>query len=146
MNHKEYCQAVENKKYPKNPICPIGSSFINDAGEIKNIIESCNLNSVAIIHSFANKARSNHYHTNENYHFLFCISGLFEYYERDIDEVVNEETFKPILVKAGEMIFTPPNKVHLIIFKQDTVLLSLGKNPRDHSSHEETLIREKFFK
>lgn len=66
-----------------------------------------------------------------------------EYYERDINESF---TGRPLVVKAGEMVFTPPLKVHLVRFTQDTTLLSLAKNVRSPELHAEDMVKERFYK
>jgi quercetin dioxygenase-like cupin family protein len=141
MNHKDYTEAVEKKDYPTDPICPIGSKFENAAGVIQNLIEKCSVNSVAIIESKAGSERSNHWHKAGD-HFLYCLKGTFYYYERDIDS----EEYQMTLVKTGMMVYTPPRKVHLTVFLEDTTLISIGSNPRSHEAHEDDLVREKFFK
>ena len=140
MNHKEYTQAVEKKEYPTDPICPLGSKFENSAGVIQNLIEKCSLNSVAIVESKAGSERSNHWH-KEGDHFLYCLKGSFEYYERDIDST----NYIKIIVSTGMMIYTPPKKIHLTVFLEDTTMISIGSNPRSHEDHENDLVREKFF-
>jgi hypothetical protein len=142
MNHKEYTEAVERKEYPSDPMCPLGSKFENAAGEILNLIESCPVNSIAIIKSFAGSERSHHLHKTAD-HFLFILDGELEYYERTLDE--DPDTIKPIIYKTNEMFYTPPLKLHLVRFLKDTTLISIGSNPRSKLDHESDLIRINFF-
>jgi quercetin dioxygenase-like cupin family protein len=139
MNNKKYTQLVEQEQYPENPIVPLDDPFTNKNGIIQNLLNA-SVNGVAIIHSVAGSIRSNHYH-QQDFHYLYVLSGSMEYYERGIDE---EFTGKPLMVKTGEMVFTPPLKIHKTVFLQDTVLISMSKRNRDHSLHEEDLIRIKF--
>lgn len=141
MNHKEYTEAVEKKEYPKDPLCPLGSKFENAAGVIQNIIENCPVNSVAIIHSVKNSIRSNHYHKLGG-HFLFCLYGKFEYYERNINE--DSKDIKPLIIEKNMMVFSGPMKIHKTIFLEDTMLVSIGLNPRDKYNHENDLVRIEF--
>lgn len=142
MKHIEYTTAVEFKEYPEDVMVPLGSSFMDDRGTIQNLIESAPINAVAIIHSKAGTERSNHWH-KESDHYLYCLSGKFEYYERELDQDPND--VKPIIINAGEMVYTKPRVIHLTKFLEDTVLVSLGSNSRSHDAHESDLIRENFF-
>jgi len=42
------------------------------------------------------------------------------------------------------MFFTPPNKIHKVEFLEDTILISIGKDSKDHESHEKDIVREEF--
>jgi quercetin dioxygenase-like cupin family protein len=142
MDHREYTKAVEEKNYPTDRMCPLGSKFEDDRGMIQNLIESAGVNAVAIIHSKAGSKRSNHYHL-ESDHYLYIVSGSLLYYERLPNE--SSANIAPTFVTAGEIIFTPPGVVHLTEFLSDTVMISIGSNPRSHHHHENDLVREEFF-
>lgn len=113
--------------------------FIDERGVIQNLVNT-SINGAAIITSKAGSIRSNHYHKTD-FHYLYVISGSMEYYERTLEEKFDGE---PLIIGAGEMVFTPPLKVHKTVFLQDTVMISLSKRNRDHDSHEEDLIRIEF--
>lgn len=138
MTNKEYTDLVEKKEYPKDPLVPLDTPFVDDRGVIQNLL-NCNIGSVAIITSKKHSVRSQHFHKQNNHH-LYIISGKVEYYERDLDgSNVLIRTYGP-----GQMFFTPPNKVHKTIFLEDTVMISMGSLPKDHQSHENDLVREEF--
>lgn len=141
MNNKEYTEAVDKEKYPENPIVPFDAPFIDDRGSIQNLLNT-NINGAAIITSKAGSVRSNHWH-KEDWHYLYVMSGSMEYYERPVD-LSRDDSVLPIIVKAGEMVFTPPHVVHKTVFLQDTILLSFSRRNRDHVSHEEDVIRQEF--
>lgn len=140
MKNKEYTNAVENKQYPSDPIISLDSPFVDDRGAIQNLLNTP-INGTAIITSKAGSVRSNHWH-REDFHYLYVMSGSMEYYERDVG--TSGDSNPPIIVTAGQMVFTPPNRVHKTVFLQDTVLLSFSKRNRDHKSHEEDLVREEY--
>lgn len=114
--------------------------FIDARGIIQNIL-NIPINAVALITSKAGTVRSNHWH-KENDHYLYIISGSVEYYERDLEE--DGKTIKPVIFKAGEMFYTPPRKVHKVIFLEDTLMLSLGTYIKTHDAHESDIVREEF--
>lgn len=138
MNNIEYTQLVKNAEYPKDPLVPLDPAFINAAGKIQNLING-NIGAVAIIHSIAGSTRSNHWHKN-NWHYLYVISGVVKYFERNVDgtDILIKE------YKEGDMFFTPPHKVHKTEFLTDCILLSIGKESKEHSAHEEDLVRVEF--
>ena len=140
MNHEKYIQLVEQEEYPKDPRVPLPEHFEDARGVIQNVLFAT-VRNVALISSKAGTTRSNHYH-KEDWHYLYVISGSFNYYERDVE--ASGENIEPLVVKAGEMVFTAPLKVHRTDFLEDTVLLSLGKHPQDHASHEEDVVRMPF--
>lgn len=114
--------------------------FIDNRGIIQNIL-NIPINAVALITSKAGAVRSNHWH-KENDHYLYILSGSLEYYERALGE--DGKDIKPVIYKIGDMFYTGPMKVHKVVFIEDTVMLSLGKNIKTHESHEADLVREDF--
>jgi quercetin dioxygenase-like cupin family protein len=118
----------------------LGTKFENHNGIIQNILNEP-INAVAIITSKAGSIRSNHYHKLNDHH-LYILSGSLEYYERDLDE--NGKDIKPTIYKSGDMFYTGPMKVHKVVFLEDCVMLSLGKNIKTHEAHEADLVRENF--
>jgi quercetin dioxygenase-like cupin family protein len=139
MDHETYIQLVEQGEYPSDPMVPLPKSFEDARGVIQNLLLTT-VRNVALVTSKAGTTRSNHYH-KADWHYLYVISGSFNYYERALD---GSSEVEPLLVKAGEMVFTPPLKVHRTDFLEDTVMLSMGKNPQDHVHHEEDVVRMPF--
>jgi len=140
MDHKTYIDLVDKGEFPADPRVPLPQNFEDARGIIQNLLLTT-VRNVALITSKKGTVRSNHYH-HEDWHYLYVISGSFNYFERDVD-ATGEGTL-PIVVKAGEMVFTAPLKVHRTDFLEDTVMLSMGKNPQDHEHHEEDVVRTPF--
>lgn len=42
------------------------------------------------------------------------------------------------------MFFTPPNKVHKTESITDSIMISLGKESKDHESHEKDIVRQEY--
>src|SRR6185436_11073494 len=106
MNNKNYTSAVEKKQYPNEALVPLDTPFIDERGAIQNLLNTP-ISGAAIITSKAGTIRSNHWH-REDFHYLYVFSGSMEYYERDIGIPYSSQS--PIIVKTGQMVFTPPNK------------------------------------
>ena len=142
MDNKEYSELVIQGKFPEDIRVPLGTFFVDARGVIQNILLSP-ITSTAIITSKAGTERSNHWH-RENWHYLYVISGSMEYYERPAGQPSDEITSIPTIIKTGEMVFTRPYYVHKTVFKEDTILLSLGHGIKDHENHEADLVREEY--
>jgi quercetin dioxygenase-like cupin family protein len=134
-----YTKMVEQEDYPNTPLVPLAGAFEDERGKIQNILLT-NVQGVAIITSKKGTVRSNHWHRTD-WHFLFVLEGQMEYYERPIE---GEFTGKPLIVKKGEMVFTPPCVIHKTVFTKDTTLLSCSRRKRSHALHEEDVVREEF--
>jgi len=46
-----------------------------------------------------------------------------------------------VLLKKGDLIFTPPMEDHATVFTQDCELLVMSRNPRDQASYESDVVR-----
>jgi dTDP-4-dehydrorhamnose 3,5-epimerase-like enzyme len=138
INNKTYTGFVDQEEFPSDPLVPLDPPFENAAGTIQNLL-NCKIGAVAIIHSVKGSVRSNHWHKS-NWHYLYVVSGSVKYYERNLDgtDVLIAE------YKAGDMFFTPPNKVHKTEFLEDCVMMSFGRDSKEHDAHEEDVVREEF--
>ncbi|MGN7612839.1 cupin domain-containing protein, partial [Magnetococcales bacterium HHB-1] len=81
--------------------------------------------------------RANHYHKN-SWHYCYVIKGSIDYYHRPQG---SKEPPEHILVKKGEMVFTPPMVEHAMKFPEDTLFLTLDNSPRDQESYENNVVR-----
>ena len=95
------------------------------------------MKSAVMIESKKGSLRANHYHKTD-WHYCYVISGAIEYYHRPTGSDQEPES---LLVKAGEMVFTPPMVDHGMKFPEDTVFLTLSRNPRDQASYEADVVR-----
>lgn len=113
------------------------------AGAITNLLELSEsdepIRGVSLIHCVPGSERSNHFHKTDS-HWLYVIHGQMHYQERPIGAPSYPE---PMVVKAGQMVFTPPLIEHRTTFPVETTLLSLSRFARDHESHEKDLVRVK---
>ncbi len=114
----------------------LGERFENNAGWIQNLADFP-VGGVQLIHSVAGSSRSHHAHKKDG-HWLYCVSGRFEYLERPLgsSEEPSRRTICP-----GDMVFTGPGIEHSTYFLEDTVLISMSLQPRTHEAHESDLIR-----
>ena len=126
----------EKELWPKNPIVHLEKPFIDARGNIQPLVD-CMMKSAVLIESKAGSLRANHYHKTD-WHYCYVISGAIDYYHRKFGTDLKPEL---LLVKQGEMVFTPPLVEHCMKFTEDTLFLTLSRNPRDQETYELDVIR-----
>ena len=126
----------ERLSWPDEDIVPLEKPFVDDRGAIQPLVDRM-MKSAVMIQSNAGALRANHYHKTD-WHYCYVISGSIEYYHR-----VTGSTDEPemLLVKQGQMVFTPPMIDHGMKFPEDTVFLTLSRNPRDQATYEADVVR-----
>jgi len=112
--------------YPKVLIPQI---FNDDRGSIKNLADG-RLGDVAIISSQKSSIRANHVHEND-WHFSYLISGQMRYFWKDSNKQVQS-----LIVKAGEMVYTPPKIPHKMQFLEDSVFIAISELSRSQNNYE----------
>ena len=126
----------EASRWPKQPIVPLEKPFVDGRGVIQPIVDEM-MRSAVLITSKKGALRANHYHKTD-WHYCYVLEGCIEYYHRPTGSTAEPEK---LLVRKGEMVFTPPMVDHGMKFPQDTVFLTLSRNPRDHASYEADVVR-----
>ena len=124
------------KTWPKKPLVALDPAHKDDRGAIQPLVERF-MRSACLITSKKGAVRANHYHKTD-WHYCYIVSGSLEYYERPVG---SKEKPKPLLVKGGQMIFTPPWAEHAMRFLEDSVWVTLSRNPRDQESYEKDVVR-----
>lgn len=100
------------------------------------------MRSALIITSKKGTVRANHYHKTD-WHYCQVLSGSIEYYHRPLGSKAKPER---VLVKTGQLFFTPPLVEHAMVFPEDTTFLTLSCNKRDQKAYEEDLVRVELVK
>lgn len=93
---------------------------------------------MALITSMEKTSRSNHWHKTDA-HYLYTVEGHWLYFECDPSD--NLDTVVPVEVHDGEMVYTPPMRLHRCTFLTDTMLFSFSKLTRTHENHEADVVR-----
>ncbi len=122
--------------WPQGSLVTLEPAHADERGAIQPLLERL-MRSAQLIRSKKGALRANHYHKTD-WHYCYTVSGSLEYYER---RVGSQEAPKILLVKAGQMIFTPPMMEHAMKFLEDTVWLTLSRNPRDQEAYERDVVR-----
>jgi quercetin dioxygenase-like cupin family protein len=121
---------------PKEILVPLEKPFIDVRGVIQPLVEDM-MQSAMLITSKKGAVRGNHYHLTD-WHYCYMLSGVMEYHHRPTGQTGKPEI---LVVKAGQMIFTPPKVDHAMFFKKDTTWLTLSRNPRDQAAYEADVVR-----
>lgn len=138
LTNKTITKLIKQYIYPENSLIPLDTPFVDDRGVIQNLITN-GIESVAVITSKKGSIRSNHWHQFNSHH-LYIVSGSVEYFERNLDGMNRTQT----IYAAGQMFFTPPNKVHKVVAIEDTIMISLAPKSNAPEEHDEDTIKEDF--
>ena len=121
------------KNYPK---VLVPQNLEDERGIIKNIADG-KLGDVAVITSKANSVRANHVHDND-WHLSYIVSGSMKYFWKN--EIETAE-IKSIVVKAGEMVYTPKKSPHKMQFLEDSTFIAISQLSRVQENYEEDTKR-----
>ena len=139
MSKTPHISDAERAQWPAHGVVKLERPFIDARGKIQPLVDSIMRSAVMIV-SKAGSVRANHYHKTD-WHYCYVISGRIEYLHRPTG---SKEEPARIIVKEGEMVFTPPMIDHGMRFPVDTVFLTLGRNPRDQATYEADVVRVDF--
>ena len=126
----------EEELWPKDPLVSLEKPFIDARGNIQPLVD-CMMKSAVLIESKAGSLRANHYHKTD-WHYCYVITGSIDYYHRTFGSDIKPEL---LLVKQGNMVFTPPLVEHCMKFPVDTTFLTLSRNSRDQATYEADVVR-----
>ena len=131
----------EKATWPTEPLVELEKPFVDVRGAIHPLVDRL-MKSAVLIESKAGTLRANHYHKTD-WHYCYVISGCIEYYHRPTG---SDEEPECVVARAGEMVFTPPMVDHGMVFPEDTVFLTLSRNPRDQATYEADVVRIEMLK
>jgi quercetin dioxygenase-like cupin family protein len=124
------------KDWPKDVRVTLENAHADDRGFIQSLVNLPTRN-ISLIFSEKGSVRSNHYHKTD-WHYMYILSGSMDYYYRpngDTGEI------KKVILKKGDMVFTPPMEEHTTFFAEDTHFLAISRNPRDQKTYEADVVR-----
>lgn len=91
-----------------------------------------------LITSKKGAVRANHYHKKDS-HYSFMLKGSMEYYFKEAEKPKARR--RKILVKEGDLVYTPPMEIHTMKFLEDSAFLALTTEKRDQKKYEKDLVR-----
>lgn len=126
----------EMAAWPKSVVVDLEPPFVDDRGAIQPLVDT-DMKSVVLISSKPGAVRADHYHKTD-WHYCYMHSGSMEYYHRPVGSTAQPEM---VIVKAGQMAFTPPMVEHAMHFLEDSVFVTMSRNPRDQETYEADVVR-----
>jgi uncharacterized RmlC-like cupin family protein len=115
------------------PLIEIPQKFIDTRGSIVNIADGT-LGDVAVITSIPNSVRANHVH-KEDWHLSYLVDGELKYFwEEDSKQ-------KSILIKPGELFYTPPKTPHKMLFLKESIFIAVAAMSRTQENYENDTTR-----
>ena len=113
---------------------------VDERGEMTYLIENAvpSIQSVLLITCKKGSIRANHIHTKDS-HYSYMLNGSMEYSYREGGD--NKNQIEHVIVKQGEMVYTPPLEAHAMKFLEDSVFLAFTTEKRKKDKYEEDLQR-----
>lgn len=126
----------EQASFPKGVVVPLEAPFVDSRGSIQPLVDAV-MESCVLISSKKGTVRANHYHQTD-WHYCYVLSGSIDYYHRPQGSKADPAR---VQISAGQMFFTPPMVEHAMVFPEDTVFLTFGRNSRAQEVYEADVVR-----
>ena len=126
----------ERLSWPKSVIVDLPSSFDDERGSIQPLVDM-KMKSSVLITSNEGAIRANHYHKTD-WHYCYVLYGEIIYYHRPHG---SKEKPNKVIVKEGELFFTPPMIEHAMVFEKKTKFITWGRNSRVQEVYESDVYR-----
>lgn len=126
----------EKKEYLEKGAKP----FSDERGRIDNYFIEPGANWIGMITSNSKGiVRANHYHPEQTQKVL-CVSG--SYISVSKDRTYQDAPIRDMLVQAGDLVTTPPNVTHAMIFREKSTIINLVSGEREHENFGQHTIKE----
>lgn len=112
---------------------------VDERGEMSYLVDDKTpITSVLLITSKKGAIRANHYHKKDT-HYAYMLVGKMEYTYQDLKSKVKKK--KAVIVKKGDIVYTPPMTIHAMKFLEDSVFLAITTKERDQKKYEKDTVR-----
>lgn len=113
----------------------------DERGELSHLLaDEKPITSAVLITSKKGSIRANHYHKKDTHH-VYMLKGEMEYtYKNAVNKKSKKRT---IIVKAGEVVTSPPLTMHAMKFLEYSICFALTTEPRSSKQYENDTIRVK---
>lgn len=125
-------------QWPQAPIVTLAEAFADDRGVIQPLVD-LPMRSALLIRTRPGGIRANHYHKTD-WHFIWVVSGQFEYHFRPVGAKTKPEM---IVVKPGQLLWTPPMLEHAMLYTEDCDIIVFCRNGRSQEEYERDVVRVK---
>jgi quercetin dioxygenase-like cupin family protein len=111
------------------------SAFKDARGAILDILDGVPVECVTLLSSKRGAIRGNHYHRKTT-QYLYVLEGRLRAYAQR-----GRRAIETRVVRAGDMVVTPPGERHAFEALEDSRLLACAHGPRAGRSYEEDTYR-----
>ena len=114
--------------------------FADFRGAITRIINEpkVKIQAVLLLTHKKGTVRGNHCH-KKDCHWVYCLSGKFRYYEKDIRKKNAKASF--VILKPGDLVLSQPHIAHAMEAMEDTVFLAITTEKRQQKHYEKDTVR-----
>jgi quercetin dioxygenase-like cupin family protein len=117
------------------PVVEPFEPFLDERGEIRDLLRDENLNAVTLIRTRKGAIRGNHFHrATEQY--CYMLDGRARWVTRRTGGQREE-----VVVGPGELYLTPAQSEHAMIAEEDCVFLVFTRGPRSGAGYETDTYR-----
>jgi len=113
----------------------ITPAFVDDRGEITDILQHIEVDSVSLITCKKGSIRANHYH-KESIQYSYVLSGEILAYSQ-----MPGCNIESRVLNSGDILVSPPNESHALHAAKDSVLIIITKGPRGGANYEDDTYR-----
>jgi len=110
-------------------------NFMDQRGEITDIIDGIDVNSITLITSKKGSVRGNHFHKLTT-QYVFLIEGKLEYYSQK-----DEQRIEKNILDKGDFVETPENVKHAFKALEDSVFIACCRGLRAGKQYEDDTYR-----
>jgi quercetin dioxygenase-like cupin family protein len=124
------------ERFLNYPLCDLEKAYEDIRGVIQPLVDEP-LGGAAHIISKRGAVRANHYHKTD-WHYCYLLTGEVEYLHRPVGDTGNP---KSLIIKPGQLFYSPPMVEHAMNFVEDSIFIVLSGKPRHHEDYEEDVVR-----
>ena len=116
-------------------VTKLKTSFVDDRGEIKDILVREPVDAITVIRSKKGVVRGNHYH-KKTVQWTYLHEGRVKYLSQAGDGPV-----EACIVEPGDLIVSPAMEKHAVIALEESVFYVFTRGPRGGESYEDDTYR-----
>lgn len=117
------------------PVVRRKPAFTDSRGTITDVLDGVPVECVTLLTTKKGAVRGNHYHKRTT-QYAYIVHGRFRLFTQR-----GTQRVKSRLVKAGELIITPPHEKHAFVALEDSLILACAHGPRSGRSYETDTYR-----
>lgn len=110
-------------------------SFVDERGEIVDLLENENINAVTVVTFRRGAVRGNHYH-KQTTQWNYLTSGKIKL----VSQVPGKEIVE-VVMSPGDLVVTGPNVRHALVAVEESSLMVFTKGPRGGKEYETDTFR-----